>query len=135
MLSQTVLTLMFAVLGVLLVGWSFGFLKNKEALLQHRWTLSAMLVLTLIPVALVMAPTMYRFYTDPDVMPLSGISITQIVHTIVAIPALATALVYAFGKLPANVKKGMRWTSALWVASMVLGVLLFLQMMDLIPTF
>ncbi len=134
--SQTVLTLMFVVLGVLLVGWGYGYLgKSKAALLQPRWTLTTVLVLTLIPVVLVMAPTMYRFYTDPDVMVFSSMSITQIIHTAVSIPALGTALVYAFGRLPANVKRSMRWTSALWVASLVLGVLIFLQMMDLIPSF
>lgn len=94
-----------------------------------------MLILTLVPALLVMVPTMYRFYTDPDAMVFSGMSITQIIHAAVSIPALATAAVYAFGKLPRNVKKGMRWTAALWIASMVLGVLPFLQMMDLIPTF
>ena len=63
------MTLLFVVLGVLLIGVGFGYVsKNKEVLLQHRWTLTIVLILTLIPVALVMAPTMYRFYTDPDVM-------------------------------------------------------------------
>ncbi len=134
--SQTVLTLMLVVLGILLVGIGFGYTsKNKEILLQHRWTLTAVLILTLAPTLLVMIPTMYRFYTDPDVMVFSGISITQIAHATVSIPALATAIIYAFGKLPGNVKKGMRWTAALWIASIVIGVLLFLQMMDLIPTF
>lgn len=134
--SQTVLTLMFVVLGIFLVGIGFGYLvKNKEALLQHRWTLTTVLILTLVPALLVMVPTMYRFYTDPDVRVFSSMSITQIIHAAVSIPALATAAVYAFGKLPRNVKKGMRWTAALWIASRVLGVLPFLQMMDLIPTF
>ncbi|MFB3888007.1 MAG: hypothetical protein ACE14S_00830 [Candidatus Bathyarchaeia archaeon] len=135
-LSQTVLTLMFVVLGVLLVGIGFGYVvKNKEALRQHRFALTTVLILTLIPTAAVMIPTMIRFYTDPDVMVYSSISLTQMVHAAVSIPALATAVIYAFGKLPGNVKKGMRWTAALWIASMVLGVLIFLQMMDLIPTF
>ena len=134
--SQTVLTLMFVVLGIMLMGIGFGYVgKNKETLLQHRWTLTAALILTLAPMFLVMIPTMYRFYTDPDVMVFSSMSITQIIHTAVAIPALGTALIYAFGKLPGNVKKGMRWTAVLWIASIIIGVLLFLQMMDLIPTF
>jgi uncharacterized membrane protein YozB (DUF420 family) len=134
--SQTVLTLMFVVLGILLVGIGFGYIgKNKETLMQHRWTLTAVLILTLAPTLLVMIPTMYRFYTDPDVMVFSSISITQMVHATVSIPALGTAIVYAFGKLPVNVKRSMRWSAALWIASIVLGVLLFLQMMDLIPTF
>ena len=135
-LSQTVLTFMFVVLGILLVGIGFGYVvKNKETLRQHRYMLTTVLVLTLIPTLAVMVPTMYRFYTDPDVMAFSSISITQMIHTAVAIPALATAGIYAFGRLPGNVKKGMRWTGILWVASLVLGVLIFLQMMDLIPSF
>ncbi len=135
--SQTVLTLMFAVLGILLVGFGFGYIgkNSKEALLQHRWTLSTVLILTIVPTLLVMIPTMYRFYTDPDAMMFSSISITQILHGAISIPALITAGIYAFGKLPGNVKKGMRWTAALWIGSIVLGVLLFLQMMELIPTF
>jgi uncharacterized membrane protein YozB (DUF420 family) len=132
--SQTVLTLMFVVLGILIVGWGFGYVgKNKESLLQHRWMLTTVLVLTLIPVLLVMVPTMYRFYMDSDVQVFSAVSVMQMIHGAVSIPALATALVYAFGKLPGNVKKGMRWAAVLWVASLVLGVVLFLQMMDLLP--
>jgi hypothetical protein len=103
--------------------------------MQHKWILTTVLALTLIPVLLVMSPTMYRFYTDPDVIPLSSISVTQIVHTAVSIPALATAVMFASGKMPKNVKKGMCWAASFWIASMVLGVLLFLQMMELIPTF
>ncbi len=134
--SQTVLTLMFVVLGILIVGIGFGYIgKNKETLMQHRWTLTAVLILTLAPTLLVMIPTMYRFYTDPDVMVFSSISITQMVHATVSIPALGTAIIYAFGKLPVNVKRSMRWSAALWIASIVFGVLLFLQMMDLMPTF
>ncbi len=134
--SQTVLTLMFAVLGIMLVGIGFGYVvKNKEALRQHRFTLTTVLILTLIPLFSVMVPTLIRFYTDPDVMVFSSISITQMVHTAVAIPALVTAGFYALGKMPGDVKKGMRWTAALWVASMILGTLMFLQMMDIIPSF
>ena len=68
-------------------------------------------------------------------MAFSSISITQIFHAAVSIPALVTALIYAFGRLPGNVKKGVRWTALLWIASMALGVLIFLQMIDLISTF
>jgi uncharacterized membrane protein YozB (DUF420 family) len=127
---------MLVVLGMLLVGIGFGYaVKNKEAIMQHKWILTTVLALTLIPVLLVMSPTMYRFYTDPDVIPLSSISVTQIVHTAVSIPALATAVIFASGKMPKNIKKGMRWAALFWIASMVLGVLLFLQMIELIPTF
>jgi hypothetical protein len=133
-LSQTVLTLMFVVLGILLVGLGFGYIsKTKEGLLQHRWMLTSVLILTLVPVVFVMGPTMYRFYTDPDVVVLSSLSVIQIVHGLVSIPALAIAVFYASGRLPKNVKKGMRWVAVLWIASLIVGVLLFLQMMDLLP--
>ena len=83
-LSQTVLTLMFVVLGIILVGMGFGYVgKNRESLLQHRWTLTVALILTLIPVAFVMVPTMYRFYTDADLVILSNISVFQIIHSVV----------------------------------------------------
>jgi uncharacterized membrane protein YozB (DUF420 family) len=134
--SQTVLTFMLVVFGILLVGFGFGkAAKDKTALMQHRYILSVVLGLTLIPVAFVMVPTIYRFYSDSDVIVLSSISITQIFHAVVSVPALATAALYAFGKLPAGTKKAMRWTAALWIASVGLGVLMFLQMMEIIPSF
>ncbi len=133
-LSQTVLTLMFVVLGILLVGLGFGYIsKTKEGLLQHRWMLTSVLILTLVPVVFVMGPTMYRFYMDSDVVVFSSLSIIQIVHGLVSISALALAVSYASGRLPKNVKKGMRWVAVLWIASLIVGVLLFLQMMDLLP--
>jgi uncharacterized membrane protein YozB (DUF420 family) len=132
--SETVLSLMFVALGILLVGLGFGYVvKTKENLLQHRWMLTSVLVLTLVPVFLVMVPTMYRFYVDSDVQVFSSISILQIFHGAIAVPALTTAVVYASGKLPKNVRKGMRWAAVFWIASMVLGVLVFLQMMGLLP--
>ena len=135
-LSQTSLNIMLVVLGLLLVGIGFGYVvKNKDAFRQHRYMLTSVLILALIPILSVMIPAMYLFYTDSDVMISSSISITQIIHTLVSIPALATASIYAVGKLPKNVKKGMRWTAGLWIASLVLGILIFLQMMDVIPSF
>ena len=44
-LSQMVLTLMFAVLGILLVGIGFGYVvKNKESFRQHRYALTIALL-------------------------------------------------------------------------------------------
>jgi uncharacterized membrane protein YozB (DUF420 family) len=50
----------------------------------------------------------------------------------VAFPAVVTTLIYAFGDLPTKTKKWMRITALLWLASIALGVVLFLQMMALI---
>ena len=135
-LSQTSLTIMLVVLGLLLVGIGFGYVvKNKDAFRQHRYMLTSVLILALIPILLVMIPATYFFYTDPSFTVFSSVSITQIAHTVVSFPALATASIYALGKLPGNVKKGMRWAAVLWIASLVLGALIFLQMMDVIPSF
>jgi uncharacterized membrane protein YozB (DUF420 family) len=134
--SQTVLMFMFVVLAILVVGIGSGYVvKSKDSLKQHRWYLIIAVVFTLVPTLLVMIPTIFRFYTDPDAMLFSSISLTQIAHAAVSIPALATAILYTFGRLPQNIKIGMRWAASLWVASIILGVLMFLQMMELIPTF
>lgn len=132
--SQTSLTIMFVALGIALVGIGFGYLvKNRENLLLHRWTLTIAAVLVISVIALVMLPTFIRYYSDPDVESLSPISITTLIHTAVGAPAIVTAVYYAFGRLPKNPKKWMRLTALLWIATMVMGVLMFLQMMDLFP--
>lgn len=131
--SQATLTLMFVVLGILAIGIGFGrVVKTKESLLQHRWTLSAAVALTLAAIFLVMLPSAFRFYIDPDVMLFSNISIVTVIHGIVGIPAIVTALIYAFGDLPQNVRKWMRITAVFWIADIVLGVVLFFQMMGII---
>ncbi len=131
--SQTVLTLMFAVLGVVLVGIGFGYFeKTKTSLLQHRWVLSISVGLTLCAIVLVMLPTTFNFYVDPDVILLSPMSIATIVHGLIGIPAIVTGLIYAFGDLPRNVKKWMRATAVLWATSIGLGVYMFLLMMEII---
>jgi hypothetical protein len=67
-LSQATLMLMFVVLGLLLNGIGFGrVVKSKESLMYHRWILSAAVVLTCLAIFLVMLPSFFRFYIDPDV--------------------------------------------------------------------
>jgi uncharacterized membrane protein YozB (DUF420 family) len=124
---------MLVVLGIIAIGIEFGHLnKSKVSLLQHRWILTVALALTLGAVFLVMVPTTFRFFIDPNLKFFSSSSIVTSIHTAVAFPAVVLALIYAFGDLPTKVKKWMRITAVLWVASIVLGVGLFLQMMTLI---
>ena len=131
--SQTTLTLMFVVLGLVAIGIGFGHLtKTKESLLQHRWTLTVAVVLTLGAVFLVMIPSAFLYYIDPDVQFFSSLSITTIIHSAIGAPAAVTALIYVFGDLPTRVKKWMRVTAVLWVATLALGVVMFLQMLGLI---
>ena len=123
---------MFVVLGMTLIGISLGSVtKTKEKLLQHRWALSAAIALTLGAVFLVMVPSAFTFYIDPDVEFLSALSCTTIIHGILGVLAVTSGLIYAFGDLPQNVRKWMRITAVLWLADLGLGVPLFFQMMGL----
>ncbi len=131
--SQTTLTVMFVVLGLVLIGISFGrFTKSKESLLQHRWTLTVAVALTLGAVFFVMLPSAFVYYVDPDVQFLSSLSLTTIVHAVVGVPAVVTGLIYVFGDLPVKVKKWMRITATLWISVLALGVVMFLQMLGLL---
>ncbi len=76
-----------------------------------------------------MLPTAFRYYIDPDVEVFSALSITTVIHGIVGFPAIVTGLIYVLGDLPKKVKKWMRMTVVRWLASIFLGVSLYLQMM------
>jgi MFS family permease len=133
-LSQTVLTLMFVVLGITLVGMGFGYLtKTKENLRQHRWMLTAAVALTLAAIFLVMLPSFVRYYGDSDVEFFSSLSAVTLLHAFVGAPAIITAVYYVFGVVPKNRKKWMRLTAGLWIASVAIGTFLFLQMLGLLP--
>lgn len=131
-ISETVLMLMLVALGLSLIGIGFGRIKSKEGLMQHRWTMSAAIMISLITVILVMLPTFFRYYTDPDIMVFSSLSWTTIIHGIIGVPAVLTGVVYAFGRLPKKAKLWMRVTALLWIANITIGTVLFLQMLEVI---
>ena len=127
--SQAALTVMFVALGIILIGIGFGRLsKTKQNLLQHRWLLTVAVILTLGVVFSVMLPSVFRFYIDPDLQVLSGISITTLIHAVLGLLALVTGLVYALGDLPTEIKKWMRLSAIFWISALTFGAVLFLQM-------
>jgi len=133
-LSQLTLTLMFVVLGILLMGIGFGFLaKTKESLLQHRWSMTVAIIMASAAIFLVMVPSAFKFYIDPDVQFFSTLSVMTIIHGVIGVPAIVIAVIYAFGDLPQKIKSWMRWAAAFWVVSLVLGIAVFLEMMGLLP--
>jgi uncharacterized membrane protein YozB (DUF420 family) len=82
-----------------------------------------------------MLPSLVRYYGDTDVEFFSSLSGVTLLHAVVGAPAIIMATYYAFGILPKkNVKKWMRWTAALWIASFAIGIFLFLQMFGLLPS-
>jgi uncharacterized membrane protein YozB (DUF420 family) len=132
-ISQATLTLMFVVAGILLSGIGYGLLvKNKESLLQHRWSMSVAVALTLTVIFLVMLPAAYTFYIDPDVELFSSLSYITIIHAVLGAPAITIGVIYAFGDLPQRLRYWMRWAAFFWAISLVLGVLLFLDMQGLL---
>ena len=132
LVSQITLMAMFIVLGCGLIGIGFGRLvKAKGALQEHRWIMTVSVILMLGAVMAVMIPTFIHFYLDPDVEVFSVISITTIVHTIVGAPALVTAVFYAVGALPRNSRMWMRVTTVLWATAIIVGVIMFIQMMTM----
>ncbi len=130
--SQTVLTVLLVVLGLSIIAFAFGKLKSPDNLKLHRAIMSAAIILLFIPILLVMLPTTYAFYTDPDVVYFSSISLLTVIHGIVGLPVVVIGLIFLTNDLPSNVKMWMQRTSALLVLSVGLGVLLFLAMLDLI---
>lgn len=82
---------------------------------------------------LVMVPSVFKFYIDPDVEFFSTLSVMTIIHAVIGVPAIVIGVIYAFGDLPQKVKSWMRWAAAFWVVSLVLGVIVFLEMMGLLP--
>ncbi len=134
--SQTIMSIMLVSLGVFLMGVGFGYLvKTRENLLQHRWILSAAVLLTLGALFFGMLPSFIRYYGDTDVEFYSSLSGVTLLHAIIGAPAIIIATYYAFGILPkTNLKKWMRVAALFWIASIVIGVVLFLQMFNLLPS-
>ena len=82
---------------------------------------------------LVMVPSAFKFYIDPDVEFFSTLSVLTIIHGVIGVPAIVMGVIYAFGDLPQKTRLWMRWAAALWVFSLILGVVVFLEMMGLLP--
>ena len=132
--SQTNLSLMFVILAILVIGVGYGlFAKTKERLLLHRWGMSVALALSSGAILLVMIPTAFNYFIDPNLQFPSSLSFLTLIHAIIGVPAVTLGLIYAFGDLPQKVRFWMRWAAVFWVATFVLGVALFMEMMGYLP--
>jgi uncharacterized membrane protein YozB (DUF420 family) len=124
---------MFVVLAIILLSIGFGYLaRSRESLFQHRWGMTIAIILTLTVVFIVMLPAAYTFYTDPDLAFFSSMSIITLIHGIAGLPAILLGLLYAFGDLPQKTKKWMRLATIFWIATLVLGVILFFVMQEIL---
>jgi uncharacterized membrane protein YozB (DUF420 family) len=89
-------------------------------------------IFTLSVVFIVMLPAAYAFYTDQDLAFFSSISIITLIHGMAGVPAILLGLLYAFGDLPQKTKEWMRLAAVFWVATLILGIILFFVMQDIL---
>ena len=128
LLQQESLVLVFVALGLGIMGFAFGKIKNKDSFLLHRWIMTGAVGLTLIAALVVMLPSLVFFYINPNMNTTSAFSITQILHGVIGFPAMALALIFAFNDLPKNTKKWMTITAILWLTSIALGAVVYFTM-------
>jgi|GEM_PF-6170607 uncharacterized membrane protein YozB (DUF420 family) len=128
LLAQESLMLIFVALGLGIIGFAFGKIKNKDSFQLHRWIMTGAVGLTLIGILVVMLPSLVFFYINPNMNVTSTFSIIQIVHSIIGFPAMALTLIFAFNDLPKNTKKWMVITTVLWLTSIALGAVVYFTM-------
>jgi uncharacterized membrane protein YozB (DUF420 family) len=128
LLEQESLTLIFVALGLGIIGMVYGRIKSKETLHMHRWIMTGAVVLNVIGILVVMLPSLFNFYTNPAMDTLSPFSFLQIIHAIIAFPAINLAVIFAFNDLPKPTKKWMRITAVLWVTSIAMGAIIYFTM-------
>jgi hypothetical protein len=131
--SQTTLTAMFVVLGIILIGMGFGSVsKNRESLLLHRWSMSIAVSIAIVGILLVMLPAALNFYIDPGLQFFSSLSLFTLIHAAIGTFGITLGLIYSLGDLPQKLKHWMRLAAVLWVGSLALGTIVFLEMMGLL---
>lgn len=128
LLAQESLMLVFVALGLGVIGFAFGKIKNKDSFQLHRWIMTGAVGLTLIATFVVMIPSLVFFYINPNMNVTSAFSILQIVHSVIGFPAMALTLIFAFNDLPKNTKKWMVVTAILWLTSIALGAVVYFTM-------
>ena len=121
------ISLMLVALGIAFSGIGFARLRTEDGRKVHRWMMSGAIILSLSSIFLIMFPSLYMYYTG-GYSAISGFSVLQIIHSIVGGPPVVLSLMYLFNDLPIPTRKWMRITAALWIASVVLGALVYYTM-------
>jgi uncharacterized membrane protein YozB (DUF420 family) len=128
LLQQESMTLIFVALGLGIIGMAFGRIKTKESFQLHRWIMMGAVTLNLVAISVVMLPSIFIYYINPNVSALSSFSVLQIIHSIIGFPAVTMAINFAFNDLPQQSRKWMRITAVLWVTSIALGAIVYFTM-------
>jgi len=130
------LLLQLGILGILIVGFSFGRRKEFGNLRKHWETMAAASLLNLVGFVLVMAPALWGFLDRSPVELRSTWGLTSLPHATLGI--LDGVLILSLGVLfftngpPKNMKTWMRVMFLIWMTNIALGISLYMQMASLI---
>ena len=127
-LQQESLTMMLVALGLVIIAIGYARLRSKEGLQLHRWIMSGAVFLNLISIFVVMLPSLFIYYIDPNYSVSSPFSILQIVHMAIGFPAVVLSVMYVFNDFPQPTKKWMLATAVLWFFSVALGAVVYYTM-------
>jgi cytochrome bd-type quinol oxidase subunit 2 len=125
------LLLQLGTLGVLLVGVRYGGRSTHSSIRKH-WSIMAVAgSLNLVGLATVMAPALEDFITNaPDFASLWAV--TSLPHAalgaVVAVMVASLGTLYFANDSPRNMRAWMKLMFAFWVANIVLGISLYMQM-------
>lgn len=126
--SDLNLLLQIIVLTALIFGAMSGI---KKRLIKHSRIMTAVVILNAAGLIFVMAPSLFIYLTLPlEIFSFSMFSTS--LHVLTGICAIATGMAFILDKKPLNLRLWMRISFLLWVASFILGFLIYLQIAGLI---
>jgi uncharacterized membrane protein YozB (DUF420 family) len=128
LLEQEAMTIIFVSLGLGVVGIGFGWFKNKDLLQMHRWVMTSVIILNLLAIYIVMFPSLLTFYYDPMMDKNSPFATLQVIHSLIGLPTVAFALIFASNHLPKPTKRWMHITALFWLTSITLGAIVYFTM-------
>ena len=125
--SDLNLLLQLPVLVLLAFGYKSGKTKDTKSLGRHGRIMTLATGLSALGFLPVMAPSFINYFSAPGVELFTGATITTSLHALVGASAGVLGIAFAFNKKPKNLAFWMRLTLLLWVVTIMLGVVLYLQ--------
>ena len=131
-LSTVNMILQIVILAVLLIGVQL--VKDKSAKGQKsHWTLSATaVVLIVVSLALVMAPSFYAYLSGPPGSLDAFTMATALGHAFFGTLTLIIGVAFVLNKKPKNQRLWMKIQASFWFVAFLLGLLLYLIIAGLI---
>lgn len=126
--SDLNLLLQIIVLTALIFG---AILCVRKRFIEHSRVMTAVVILNAAGLIFVMAPSLFIYLTSPlEIFSYSFFSTS--LHVLIGVSAIATGMAFILNKKPLNLRLWMRLSFLLWVASFILGFLIYLKIAGLI---